>query len=169
MSSTFAVDPIACLWIVLLLTNVILADNNFYTQGRYGKRQESRPESNKRPLFFPSRYGRSIPNSDETSGGGSKIVEISPRPDRFYLGSRYGKRGPVGDEESTGGSRFTSLSRLEAILRYLDRARRSNQHRNKQNYEIEQIYYDNGYDDGNDDNLVEDNDSKTPCQSGSQC
>uniref|UniRef100_A0A6V7JWR8 Uncharacterized protein n=1 Tax=Bracon brevicornis TaxID=1563983 RepID=A0A6V7JWR8_9HYME len=100
------------------------------------------------PFFSGSRYGRSNTN---TGSDTIKNVEISPRPDRFFLGSRYGKRNQQQSPESAAGGAAASLRRLEAVLNYLSRVRRldepQQQHRQPHNYEIEQTYYDNGYDD----------------------
>ncbi|XP_015116650.1 uncharacterized protein LOC107040893 [Diachasma alloeum] len=166
-----AMDLIVCLSLVLVIANVVLAENTFYTQGRYGKREESHPSAGALPYFSLSRHVRSDKKSNHASNTqDSNTVKVSSRPDRFFLGSRYGKRALPRAVELSDGSPLASLDRLETILRYLNRARRSDQRSSAPNYEIEQIYYDNGYDNGNDDNGVGDNDSKTLCQSdSSQC
>lgn len=45
----------------------------------------------------------------------SKVLEISPRVDRFFMGSRYGKRA------HTQSYNVASLKGFEAALNYLDR------------------------------------------------
>ncbi|XP_063984571.1 uncharacterized protein LOC135166367 [Diachasmimorpha longicaudata] len=163
----YTMDLIVSLWVVLVLVNVVLGENTFYTQGRYGKREESHLSPAALPYFSSSRQVRSDQKSNHASNT-QDTVKVSSRPDRFFLGSRYGKRALSGAMDMSDGSSLPSLDRLEAILRYFNRVRRSDHHMSPQNYEIEQTYYDNGYDINNDnDDGIGDDTSNTLCQSDS--
>ncbi|XP_015604298.1 uncharacterized protein LOC107272067 [Cephus cinctus] len=79
------------LWLGCALVSIVVCQRNFYTQSRYGKRQESEGQS---LLWSGNSYGRSDTNQRNTKFV-SKAVELSPRGDRFFMGSRYGKRVPT--------------------------------------------------------------------------
>ncbi|XP_066597417.1 uncharacterized protein RYa [Prorops nasuta] len=93
-------------WYIGCLTVTLVASQQgFYLHGRYGKRQEPRAS-----FLTDSRYGRS--EIGETSAkDSSRLLEITPRADRFFLGSRYGKRMLKSD----------GMNHLDALLQYLRR------------------------------------------------
>ncbi|XP_012274956.1 uncharacterized protein LOC105696801 [Orussus abietinus] len=108
----------AWIWIGCALFNIVLSQENFYTHGRYGKREEHQQSS----LFWSgSRYGRSGATGERNAKSISKAVEVAPRVDRFFFGSRYGKRTLPAISFRTS----TPLTRLGAALNYLNQARRA--------------------------------------------
>ncbi|XP_034951627.1 uncharacterized protein RYa isoform X2 [Chelonus insularis] len=111
------IEMIACLWIILTLSSVAMSQPNFYTHGRYGKREETAHTSLDPSTFFSgSRYGRGD-SEFKNSNLDEKSVELLPRVDRFFLGSRYGKRKMYPD---VSDKRFASLKNIEAALKYND-------------------------------------------------
>ncbi|KDR19238.1 RYamide neuropeptides-like [Zootermopsis nevadensis] len=73
----------------------------FYTSGRYGKRDLAQ-----RSMFWSgSRYGRSSGGGGGRRQGGNNPVEVAVRNDRFFIGSRYGKRSeePLTTTDETVG------------------------------------------------------------------
>ncbi|XP_033226160.1 uncharacterized protein LOC117178794 [Belonocnema kinseyi] len=109
-----SLELVIWLWISLNLATLVLSQHNFYTSGRYGKRVENDAPAG--GLFLSgSRYGRNGRGNIKNSNSVTKVLEISPRVDRFFMGSRYGKRAHMQSYN------VASLKRFEAALNYLDR------------------------------------------------
>ncbi|XP_048515067.1 uncharacterized protein LOC105683582 [Athalia rosae] len=113
---SMTIEITAWIWIVYMVTTVVTAQN-FYTNGRYGKRQDPGQGFS---FWSGSRYGRSggavpndLPKNDADDETSVKDVEVSPRIDRFFLGSRYGKRTFSNDQ------RTDSLKHFETSLDFL--------------------------------------------------
>ncbi|XP_057320956.1 uncharacterized protein LOC130664840 [Microplitis mediator] len=115
---------IACLWIIFTLVNVAFGQPNFYTHGRYGKREETLP-TDQLNFNFGSRYGRGEKfELKATNENDEKSNEIMARVDRFFLGSRYGKRGTTNNLNDNSTEKFIYLNNIRDALRYYYRLRR---------------------------------------------
>ncbi|XP_014295090.1 uncharacterized protein LOC103570564 [Microplitis demolitor] len=109
---------IACLWIIFTLVNVAFGQPNFYTHGRYGKREETLP-TDQLNFNFGSRYGRGEKvELKATNENNEKSNEIMARVDRFFLGSRYGKRGINDNLIDNSNEKFIYLNNIRDALRY---------------------------------------------------
>ncbi|CAG5092664.1 Protein of unknown function, partial [Cotesia congregata] len=115
---------IACLCIIFTLVNVAFSQPNFYTHGRYGKREETPPTAGEVNFNFGSRYGRG--ENIELKATNDKSNELMARVDRFYLGSRYGKRESNNNNlfGSSNGENFIDLNNIQDVLRYFYRLQR---------------------------------------------
>ncbi|XP_046614821.1 uncharacterized protein LOC124302573 [Neodiprion virginianus] len=102
----------AWIWIGCTVATLVTSQQNFYTNGRYGKRQDPEEASS---FWSGSRYGRSgVSGADkEKIEEAGKDMEVSPRTDRFFLGSRYGKRTFSNNE------RVDSLKHFKTTLDFL--------------------------------------------------
>ncbi|XP_043474568.1 uncharacterized protein LOC122506448 [Leptopilina heterotoma] len=129
-----SIELMIWLWISCNFVTLAFSQNNFYTSGRYGKREESAAPVGE-VFLAGSRYGRSGMMTMKNSRTGPKVSDMAPRVDRFYTGSRYGKRAH---------SQFYNAAALrdfEEVLNYLDRMQhikkedRMKYDRNKENNE----------------------------------
>ncbi|XP_051174747.1 uncharacterized protein LOC127290298 isoform X2 [Leptopilina boulardi] len=109
-----SIELMIWLWISCNFVTLAFSQNNFYTSGRYGKREESAAPVGE-VFLAGSRYGRSGMMGMKNSRTGPKVSDMAPRVDRFYTGSRYGKRAHMQLYNAA------SLKEFEEALNYLDR------------------------------------------------
>ncbi|XP_043280265.1 uncharacterized protein RYa [Venturia canescens] len=128
------VQIVTCLWVVSTFGTLVTAtaatahyqQDPFYIQGRFGKREDASAG-----FLTGSRYGRDGTTNSGSSKSDPKLLEVSPRVDRFFLGSRYGKRVlPNNENDNSPGSRqpsprISALKRFEEALGYFDRVDRA--------------------------------------------
>ncbi|KAF7411746.1 hypothetical protein HZH66_000642 [Vespula vulgaris] len=139
MVPTFgSIQLITCLWIGCAVWCLVQATDgqHFYLQTRYGKRDVSRadvPVRYERSAIYHTngRYGRS---ESKISAEPSRPVKIVPRNNMFFLGSRYGKRS-LEDQRMIYHSEYP-LERLDAVLEYVDEARRIAEARKNQQEDL---------------------------------
>ncbi|KAK2577209.1 hypothetical protein KPH14_003359 [Odynerus spinipes] len=116
------VQLITCLWIGCAICSLVQPGNgeDYHLSTRYDKRDSSRakvPEL----LLTSRRYGRSEPKIPD---GRTRPMKVASRSDMFFLGSRYGKRS-LEDKQVIYHPEYPSLDRLDAVLQYVNEARRA--------------------------------------------
>lgn len=121
------VQLITCLWIGCAVCSLVQPGKgeDFHLSTRYDKRDVSRadvPVRYERSAIYHTngRYGRSEPKIPAEH---ARPVKIVPRNNMFFLGSRYGKRS-LEDQRVIYHPEYPSLDRLDAVLEYVDEARR---------------------------------------------
>ncbi|KAJ8680277.1 hypothetical protein QAD02_016064 [Eretmocerus hayati] len=112
------------LWITSTFVVMVSTQDNFYANGRFGKRKEKELMLTL-PLVL-NRFSRSDISKNPKLM--SQLIELVPRMERFFTGSRYGKRslGPLSTTTAMSARRLADFnSGLESAIDYVSRIRPS--------------------------------------------